>query len=169
MRDGAIVAAAGHSQGLLAALLVAEAGTGGIDDALLARYVRLAWTVGVHSAASTHAGAEPPLAAVSGLRRERLQPLLDEVNAGLEPRDACAVTLVNTPRPLIVRGPPATLALLRARLAAAARADERARRDGVRGGAPLSFGWSGLDADVAFHTAALAASCAELVRRLHAD
>ena len=109
------------------------------------------------------------MAAVSGVRRERLQPLIDEVNAGLDAGAPASVALVNTPRRMIVAGPPATLALLRARLAAQAREEQQARRDGLRGGAPLSFGWSGLDADVAFHTAALAEPCEELVRRLHAD
>jgi fatty acid synthase len=156
VRSGAIVAAAGHSQGLLAALLVSEAGPGGVDDALLARYVRLAWAVGTHAARCTHAGAQPPLAAVSGVRLARLAPLLDEVNADVGPGARVAVALVNTPQRIVVGGPPATLALLKMRLAAQAGAESRERREGRRGGAPLRFDWSGLDVDVPFHTAALA-------------
>jgi fatty acid synthase len=155
MRAGAIVAAAGHSQGLLAALLVAEAGCDGVDDALLARYVRLAWIVGTHAALRAHAGSEPPLAAVSGVPLARLEPLLDAVNAEVGDGAAAAIALVNTPRQIVVGGPPQTLAVLRARLAEQARAESEQRRRGQRGGAPLRLRWSALGVDVAFHTPAL--------------
>ena len=121
---GAIVAAAGHSQGLLAALLVAEAGPRGVDDALLARYVRLAWAVGMHAAQRTQGGPQPPLAVVSGVRLARLEPLIEEVNASVAAPAAIAVALVNTPRRIVVGGPPATLGLLRSRLQAQARAEQ---------------------------------------------
>jgi malonyl CoA-acyl carrier protein transacylase len=107
MRAGAIVATAGHSLGLLAALMVAEAGPRGIDDALLARYVRLAWALGVHAATCTQGGAQPPLAAVSGVRLKRLRPLVDEVNRDVAAGDAVSVALVNTPRRIVVGGPAA--------------------------------------------------------------
>ncbi len=168
MRSGAIIAASGHSQGLLAALLVAEAGPRGIDDALLARYARLAWTIGTHAARCAYPGTQAPLAAVSGVRRGRLEPLLDEVN-GLVAGDAgAAVALVNAPQRIVVGGPPATLSLLRARLATQARDEQRARRDGSRGGAPLHFTWTDLDVDVAFHTVALTSARDELLGALRA-
>ena len=169
MRDGAIVAAAGHSQGLLAALLVAEAGAGGIDDALLARYVRLAWTVGTHAALAARSGPEPPLVAISGLRLARLEPVLRSVNAEVGDADAISVALVNTARRIVVGGPPPTLALLRARLAEQARSEQAERRSGRRGGAPLRFGWTPLDVDVAFHTPALREPCALLRAQLAAE
>ena len=168
MRSGAIIAASGHSQGLLAALLVAEAGPRGIDDALLARYARLAWTIGTHAARCAYPGAQAPLAAVSGVRRARLEPLLHEIN-GLVARDAgAAIALVNAPQRIVVGGPPATLGLLHARLATQARDEQRARRDGSRGGAPLRFTWTDLDVDVAFHTAALTSARDELLGTLRA-
>ncbi len=169
VRGGAIVATAGHSSGLLAALLVAESAAAGIDDALLARYVRLAWTVGSHAALCAHAGAEPPLASVSGVREARLAELLAEVNAGLGAGDAASIALVNTPLRIVVGGPPPTLALVRARLAEQARAEEALRARGQRGGAPLRFGWSPLDVDVAYHTAALREPCALLRAQFAAE
>ncbi|MDP1847004.1 MAG: hypothetical protein Q8K79_04350, partial [Solirubrobacteraceae bacterium] len=115
---GSIVAAAGHSQGLLAALLVAEAGTEGVGDALLARYVRLAWTVGAHAALAAPGGPSAPLIAISGVRLARLAPVLERVNAEVGGGDAAiaSVALVNTARRIVVGAPPQTLALLRARL-----------------------------------------------------
>ncbi|MDP2712617.1 MAG: DUF1729 domain-containing protein, partial [Solirubrobacteraceae bacterium] len=169
LRAGSIVGVGGHSQGLLAALLVAEAGPAAIDDALLARYVRLAWTVGTHAALSAHGGSDPPLATVSGLRAEQLAPLLEDVNAQVGAGAAASVALVNAPRRIVVGGPPQTLALLRARLAEQARDEARQRQRGQRGGAPLRFHWSALDVDVAFHTPALQEPCALLRARLHAE
>ncbi len=167
-RAGSIVAVAGHSQGLLAALLVSEAGAGGIDDALLARYVRLAWTVGTHAALRA-TGDGAPLVAVSGLRRARLQAQIEAVNAELAGDARASVALVNTPRRIVVGGPPATLALLRARLATQAREEAEQRRRGQRGGAPLQFGWTPLTVDVAFHTPGLREPCALLRAQLAAD
>ena len=169
MAAGAIVACAGHSQGLLAALLVAEAGPGGVGDALLARYVRLAWTVGAHASLAAHAGPEPPLAAISGVRLARLQPLLDGVNAQVGDGAQAAVALVNGMQRLVVGGPPPTLALLRARLAGQARAELAERKRGRRGGAPLRFGWTPLGVDVAFHTPGLREPCALLRAQLAAE
>ncbi len=169
MAAGAIVAAAGHSQGLLAALLVAEAGAGGVGDALLARYVRLAWTVGAHASLAAHAGPEPPLVAISGVRLARLAPLLDDVNVEVGTGAEAAVALVNGAQRIVVGGPPATLARLHARLAAQARAEAAARKRGRRGGAPLRFGWTPLGVDVAFHTPGLREPCALLRAQLAAE
>ena len=169
LRAGAIVAVAGHSMGLLSALLVAEAGAGEIDDALLARYVRLAWTVGTHAALAAHGGDEPPLATISGVRLARLTPLLDAVNAQVGPAASASIALVNAPRRIVVGGPPQTLAMLRARLAEQARLEASERQRGQRGGAPLRFGWSALDVDVAFHTPALREPCALLRAQLAAE
>lgn len=169
MRDGAIVAAAGHSQGLLAALMVAEAGTGGVGDALLARYVRLAWTVGTHAALAAHGGPDPPLVAISGVPVPRLEALLEGVNARVGHRERASVALVNAARRIVVGGPPQTLALLRARLGEQAHSEQAERRRGRRGGAPLRFGWTPLDVDVPFHTPALREPCALLRAQLAAE
>ena len=168
-RGGALVAVAGHSQGLLSALLVSEGAAGGVDDALLARYVRLAWTVGTHAALRSHAGSDPPLASVSGVREQRLVQILDRVNAEVGSDEAATIALVNEPLRIVVGGPPRTLALVRARLAEVARAEEAQRARGQRGGAPLRFGWSPLEVDVAYHTAALREPCALLRAQLAAE
>jgi fatty acid synthase len=169
VRSGSIVAAAGHSQGLLAALLVAEAGEQGVEDALLARYVRIAWGVGMHAARAACAGPDAPLAAVSGVRAQRLAPLITAVNAEAADSGALSIALVNAPRRIVVGGPPALLGLLRARLEEQARDEARARRDGRRGGRPLQFGWSAVSVDVAFHTPALGRAREELRDWLHAE
>ena len=142
---GAIVAAAGHSQGLLAALLVAEAGERGVDDVLLARYVRLAWAVGTHAARAASAGSEPPLAAVSGVRGERLAALVDDrQRARPAPVPRCRSRSSTRRGGSSSAARPRCSRMLRARLASLAREQSRARGAGRRGGAPLQFGWSAL-------------------------
>ena len=155
MRGGALVAAAGHSQGLLAALLVSESGAGGVDDALLARYVRLAWTVGAHAALRRHAGRRAAARGVSGVRLPRLAELLDEVNAEAGAATRRPSRWSTRRRGSSSAGRRGRSRSLRARLAG---------RRGARGGpaparparrAPLRFGWSPLEVDVAYHTPAL--------------
>ncbi len=140
-----VVAVAGHSQGLLAALLVAEAPGGEVDDARLARHLRRAAYQGLHMAAA--ATGTSPLAAIDGVNLERLEPLL--------PRGV-SVALVNAPARVVVAGPPAALALLRGRLAEVAAREEAERKAGRRGGAPLRFRWTPVGVDVPFHSPALA-------------
>ena len=170
VRAGAIVAAAGHSQGLLSALLVAEAGPRGIDDALLARYVRLAWRRARTPRRCAYAGSDAPMAVVSGVRHARLRAdrrrAQRRAGGGRRRRDRarqhaaamCRERAAGDARPAA-----------RAACRACARAEAGARREGRHGGAPLAFGWNALGVDVAFHTPALAAARDGLVVALRAE
>lgn len=142
---GSVVGFAGHSQGLLAAALVAEAPGGVIDDELLARHLRAAAIQGLELASA--ATGRSPMAAVEGLTLERLRPFVD---------DDVTVALVNTRTRIVLAGPPAALDRMRARLSARAEVEAEARRAGQRGGAPLTFEWTPLPVDVPFHSPALA-------------
>lgn len=144
---GSVVGFAGHSQGLLAAALVAEAPGGVIDDALLARHLRRAAVQGLEM--SSAATGRSPMAAVEGVTLERLEAFLD---------DDVTVALVNTRTRIVLAGPPAALDRVRARLSACAAEEAEARRAGQRGGAPLRFEWTALPVDVPFHSPALAAA-----------
>ena len=157
VRAGSIAGFAGHSQGLLAALLVAEAPGGAVSDALLAAHLERAAVQGLCLSAA--ACGRSPMAAIDGVSVARLEPLLAEL-------DAC-VALVNTPTRLVVSGAPAALDVLRVP-AGLARGSEEAleRRDGRRGGAPLSFSWSFLNVDVPFHSPALAGPLAAFSARV---
>ncbi|MDA0136568.1 DUF1729 domain-containing protein [Solirubrobacter sp. CPCC 204708] len=141
---GSVLGFAGHSQGLLAAALVAEAPGGVIDDALLARHLRSAAVQGL--AMSAAAVGRSPMAAVDGVTLERLEPLLT---------GEVSVALVNTRTRIVLAGPPTDLEAVRARLAACAADEAAARREGQLGGAPLRFEWTPLAVDVPFHSPAL--------------
>ena len=149
---GSIVALAGHSQGLLAAQLVAE-------DPSSAR-----------RRAGAPFGARGRAGPAHVRRRDR--PLADGGDRGRHARAPGAaagrgqrrelaarahVALVNTPTRLVVAGAPAALDALHARLAEVADREAAERRAGQRGGAPLGFTWSPLGVDVPFHSPALAA------------
>ncbi|MBJ7329832.1 MAG: DUF1729 domain-containing protein [Solirubrobacteraceae bacterium] len=153
-----VAALAGHSQGVLAALMVSEAGGASIDDGLLTRWLRIAAGQGllsarVREAARPGADGAPvtPMAAIAGVREARLRPVLDAVNADVAPGAAASLALINAPDRLVVSGAPATLALLHARLDEQAAEEEAARRAGRRGGAPLRFTWNAVAVDVPFH------------------
>ncbi|WP_320670855.1 polyketide synthase [Patulibacter defluvii] len=162
------VAVAGHSQGLLAALLVAEAGGRAgedrfrIDDALLERHLRYAFAQGLAMAATAEPGGDDPelapLVALDGPRPQRIGPLLDAANARLGADDQVHVALVNGPTTTVVGGTRAGLAELRRTIAEQTEAEQEARRRGARGGAPLHVAWNPLPVDVAFHTPRLSAA-----------
>ncbi|MBJ7518142.1 MAG: DUF1729 domain-containing protein [Solirubrobacteraceae bacterium] len=163
---GGLVALAGHSQGVLAALMVAEAPDLDPGDDALERWLRVAAAQGLFSArarayVAPSGDEEPrtPMAAIAGIRADRLAPLLD---------DDVAIALVNAPDRLVVSGDPAALSRLRERLDRTAAAEEADRRAGRRGGAPLRFTWNALRVDVPFHLPGrddLAAAYADWLRR----
>ncbi|WP_354699367.1 hypothetical protein DSM112329_05081 [Paraconexibacter sp. AEG42_29] len=163
---GAITRTAGHSLGLLGALLVAEAPEDAVDDARLARYLRIALGHGVHALAATPAGASArptapatPMAAVGGVRHDRLAAVVARLNhERLRPQDAVRCALVNTRTRTVVSGPPAALTVLRDELERLARDEEAAQRAGRRGGSPLRFTWSPLPVDVPYHALSDAAA-----------
>ena len=154
---GGLVGVTGHSQGVLAALAVAEAPGGRLDDARVAHALTLGLLQGAGLGGPSHpvrgldGGAVTPMAAISGASAERLQPSLDTVNATLPADQAVVVALHNTPTRVVVSGPPATLARLRAELDARTRREEHARRRGEHGGAPLAVTWSALPVELPFH------------------
>lgn len=159
---GTVVAVSGHSQGLLAALMVAEAPDGEVDDDLLARHLLHAWAQGLHMATARvdrSGGSDATcMAAVTGVRLRRLEALVADVDAGLATGSGVSIALVNGPARAVVGGAASGLAALRARLEAVARDEEDARRRGERGGAPLRAAWTPLPLDVPFHTPHLAAA-----------
>ena len=140
-----LVAVTGHSQGLLAAMMVAETPVGIVGDDRLARYLRLALAMGTHMGAATGA-----MAAVVGPRRARVAAALAEV----DPDGRAVIALQNTSTRLVVSGPGPTLDRLHARLDDVARAEASERQRGRRGGAPLRFGWQPLPVDAPYHSPA---------------
>ena len=149
------LALAGHSQGLLAALLVAEAPGGEVDDARLAAHLRRAAVQGLHMSAAADgplpdggdrrhlAGAPRAAARRPRLDRARQHARRASSSPGRRRRSIASA-----------RGSPSRLAR-----------EAAERRDGRRGGAPLRFEWTPLAVDVPFHSPALAEPLARFGER----
>ena len=152
MGAGAIPVVTGHSQGMMAALLVGESPRGVVSPARFVEMVRyFAWQ-GLHmmqSFGAPVAGASTPMAAVAGPTEEELRQAVDAVNRrGGE----LVIALYNTPTRHVVSGSPAALDALRGVLEARGEREARLRRDGKLGGRPLRVTWEHLPVGAAFHS-----------------
>lgn len=159
--------AAGHSQGLLAALAVSEALAGGDDGRiapeLLGRYVRLAAALGLSlSAASSQAEGTAagddltPMLAVRGVELDHLRALIDAAAIGAGDLARAHVAIVHAPRAVVVSGTPAALAALRHAIEQLAIEQAAAAKAGQLGGAPLSPTLEALPVAAPFHSPLLA-------------
>lgn len=153
VRRGGLVAMTGHSQGVVAALLFAEAGglTPGwerVDHALTYILWQGFWT---QRGRPAHAGPGPCMVAVSGPREAELAPIVAAVNATLPARDALHVSLQNTPTRAVISATPAALEALRGALERRRASDLAARKARRRGGRVLDWTWEALAVGTPFH------------------
>lgn len=153
---------AGHSAGLLAAVVATARGRDGLvpvrvaaDAARIAAIVgahasRHAWAVSDSAVAAALAGEETagtPMVAVSGPRTARLARILADVGAD----ERIVIGVVNGPTRHILCGDPASLAHLRLGLEGLAQAEATKRAAGQLGGTPFRFAWEPLASSVPFH------------------
>lgn len=153
--SGGVCAVTGHSQGMMAALLVAEGGAETIDTARFIQYLRYFVWQGYHMARSAGGalalgGEATPMAAISGADVTRIQ---SEVAAlGEDPSGPVVIALHNTVQRLVVSGPASRLVQLRERLQAKADAEPKLKRQGKFAGKPMSFTWEWLAVGAPFHS-----------------
>ncbi|MBE7159717.1 MAG: DUF1729 domain-containing protein, partial [Williamsia herbipolensis] len=151
-------AVAGHSQGILAADVVADAGGRG---ALLA-VAHLIGAAGATVARRTGLGATAdgaPMVSVSKVDPARLAAILDEHRASLVGDDALIAPVVairNGRRSVAVSGAPRQLRAIEQRCAAIAAAEAAERKAKTTGGAPFAPSFDAIDVSIAFHHPALA-------------
>ncbi|MCA9540047.1 MAG: DUF1729 domain-containing protein, partial [Myxococcales bacterium] len=170
LRRGGVSALTGHSQGVMAALLVAESAEGRIQTERFAEFVRyFAWQ-GLHMAQSaervTGDGEATPMAAVSGLPFERLAAIVARLGEGLPAAEQVHVTLHNTRTRFVLSGAPARLGALHGALEKVAADEAAARKAGRLGGSPLRFTWEWLTVGGPFHSPLMAAGRAAMARTL---
>lgn len=165
---GAIAGLSGHSQGMMAALLVAESPGGRVQRSRLIEYVTyMAWQ-GLHMAragtGTTSLSGATPMAAISGIVGSALEGHVEACNATLTPDNHLTIALHNGRSRFVVSGPPPGLIRLHQRLEARARADGEARKQGRLGGAPLTFTWEALAVSAPFHSPAMAAGLRAMIQ-----
>lgn len=170
-RRGGLTALTGHSQGIMAAVLVAES-PDGIRPERLADHARyLAWQ-GLHMARSTGEittlGEQRPMAAVTGFTLNSLVEQIDRLTADAPAEDRLHIALHNGRTRFVLSGRPAALDRLRAALDAAVTAGRAQRRAGQLNPkatpTPDRFTWEWLPVGGPFHSPHMAAGREAMTR-----
>ncbi|HYN57887.1 MAG TPA: fatty acid synthase subunit beta domain-containing protein [Motilibacterales bacterium] len=153
---------AGHSAGLLAAVVATARGRDGlVPVAVAADAARIAaimgaqaarhpWAVSDSAVAAALAGEESagtPMVAISGPRTARLAAILAGIGAG----ERIAIGVVTGPTRHILAGDPTALAHLRTGLEGLSQGEATKRAAGQLGGTPFRFAWEPLASSVPFH------------------
>ena len=153
---GSVCALTGHSQGLVAAVLVAASPDGRIDrDHLLDALTYMAWQgFWMQEAArcTGTAGEATPMAAVSGLSAESLGEILEAWSADQSTGRSVRVVVNNSRTRHVLSGPAEAVEAFRQHLLA--RREEASERGGrARGQRAIpSFTWEYLAVSAPFHT-----------------
>ena len=176
-----VVAAGGHSQGVMAALFVAETWQHADPAPRAADYARYLFLQGYHmhraadiaapsprvvaTAREAGAGMPSPMAAIAGLTLPELQDLADTTGLPL------TITLHNTRTRHIVSGRADHLEALREAIVADSDAMRRARAAGRHAGRLPAPGWEYLPVSAPYHTESMAPALAAMRRdvRLQID
>jgi fatty acid synthase len=151
-------AVAGHSQGILAADVVSDAGGRGALLAL-AHLIGAAGATVARRAGLTATADGTPMISVSKVDPARLAAILDEHRASLVGDDALIAPVVairNGRRSVAVSGAPRQLRAIEQRCAAIAAAEAADRKAKITGGAPFAPTVDTIDVSIAFHHPALA-------------
>lgn len=136
----AITVLAGHSQGTLAALMIAECGADSPPSwPVMERHLRASWRLGLHLGRPDCHASATPMAEIDGLRPDQVRAAITQANAELEPALQIDLALINSATRSVVAGPLAGLEALR-----------RAVADRVR--------WTPLAVGAPFHSRHLASA-----------
>ena len=148
IRSGALHALTGHSQGLVAACAISEAGDHPPTISRLLEYLDYMVLQGILMEYSWRddapSGEQTPMAAVSGPTTDRLVGLVHHVNQALPSQAHAVIALHNTPTRHVLSGPPRTLGAIHAELGRQADQQRAAKKVGRFAGSPLSFTWESL-------------------------
>ena len=168
---------AGHSAGLLAAVVATARGRDGLvpvrvaaDAARIAAIMgayaaRHPWAVSDSAVAAALVGDETagtPMVAISGPRTARLAAILAAVGA----QEQIAIAVINGPTRHILAGEPSALAHLRVGLEGLAQAEAKKRAAGQLGGTPFRFAWEPLASSVPFHHPDLEGAAQDALARI---
>ncbi|MBM4345074.1 MAG: DUF1729 domain-containing protein, partial [Deltaproteobacteria bacterium] len=170
---GAVQAATGHSQGVMAALMAAEHGARDLDPARVGQYAQVMAWQGLTMAQSAgmrgaRQGEATAMAAVSGPTAPLLQAAVDRVAGPSEGADRPVLSLWNTRTRHVVSAAPEVLLRLHDALTRVAADQLKARKEGRLGGKPLQFTWEWLDVAGPYHGPAMAAGL-DAMRRVLRD
>lgn len=188
LAQGLVPVTAGHSQGVMASMLIAESPKGEISLSRFKAYIRYMVWQGKHMAASyrelcqvedercfqrlrdTLEGPLPTqMAAVSGPDRERLLALLGGFQAKLPKQEQLVISLYNTRTRHVLSGPISSLLRFREMLTQRAAGEAKKKKEGRWGGAPLRFTWEHLAVSAAYHSHYMASGREAMRAQVEAD
>ena len=163
IREGRVVGATGHSQGMLSACFVAELGASDWDDGLFERYLRLAGWLGVMvevgyvdaTGAPALLDGATPMVAVTGLRTDELAQFVAAFRARQTNGQPPTIGLRNTYQRHVVSAPPLTLAAFVRFVEDALARRAKAKKAGRAPGRLPRVSFDFLPVSGAFHTPAI--------------
>ena len=158
---GTVASSTGHSQGIMAAVLVAESPNGAVKTTRFVEHVRFLMWQGLHMANSHRAlvPSDPPLdpsstamAAVGRLDIDTLLDVAQRVNKTLPAEAHLSVSLRNTRTRNVASGPPRTMERLHEALTAIGDKEKSLKKEGRFAGRPTTFTWEYLPVGAGFHS-----------------
>lgn len=174
---GGVASLTGHSQGLVAALLVAQSEDGRVDHDKFEELIEVMLWEGLHMAQSYHealrelpadAAKGAPMVAVGGPTLDDLSRAVAQVNRALDESHHLVISLHNNRTRHVISGPPGALTQLERALTARAEREQAQRKAGRFGGKPLTFTWEPLAVGGAYHGPMMATGAIAMRRTLDA-
>ncbi|NNH73777.1 type I polyketide synthase [Nocardia uniformis] len=146
----------GHSQGRLAATAAAAHGQRDGEMLALAQLIGAAASLVARRRGLVPVGERMPMVAVSHVDPDKLQAVIEELSAGVEPSQAAVLSIRNGRRRAVLSGPVAQLDRVRQRCAEISADQTRDRDAKKRGGSVFAPVFEDIPVEVAFHHPALA-------------
>ena len=162
--DAPPVAAAGHSQGVLAVAALQAGGSMDVQLLALAQLIGAAGTLVARRRGIVALGDRPPMVAVTNVEPERIAALLDDFARDVGTVLPPVLSIRNGRRSVVITGTPEQLSRFELYCGQVADAEAAERKNKLRGGSVFSPVFDPIDVEVGFHTPRLADGV-ELVTR----
>ena len=150
------VAAAGHSQGVLAVAALNAGGTRDTELLALAQLIGAAGTLVARRRGIVALGDRPPMVSVTNADPERIAALLDEFARDVRTVLAPVLSIRNGRRSVVITGTPEQLSRFELYCRQIADVEAAERKSKLRGGAVFSPVFDPVNVEVGFHTPRLA-------------
>jgi fatty acid synthase len=151
------VAAAGHSQGVLAVESLKAAGAQDAQLLAMAQLIGAAGTLVARRRGISILGDRPPMVSVTNADPERIQELLEEFASDVRTLLPPVLSIRNGRRSVVITGTPEQLSRFELYCEQIAESEAAARKNKVRGGAVFAPVFEPVQVEVGFHTPRLAA------------
>jgi len=150
------VAAAGHSQGVLAVEALRAGGARDVELLALAQLIGAAGTLVARRRGIVSLGERPPMVAVANVDPERIATLLEDFGQDVRTVEPPVLSIRNGRRAVVITGTPEQLSRFELYCGQIAETEAAERKKKLRGGAVFAPVFDPVDVEVGFHTPRLA-------------